>query len=52
MGWDGGTNQSVANQNTGQASTGGGDGVIINTFVFRKSARMWVALCLENGLVG
>ena len=22
------------------------------TIVFRKSARQWVALCLENGLVG
>lgn len=22
------------------------------TFVFRKSGREWVALCLENGLVG
>ena len=26
--------------------------MIINTFVFRKSDRMWVALCLENGFVG
>ena len=25
---------------------------MFNTFVFRKSGRVWVALCLENGLVG
>lgn len=25
---------------------------MFNTFVFRKSGRAWVALCLENGLVG
>ncbi len=25
---------------------------MFNSFVFRKSGRIWVALCLENGLVG
>lgn len=24
--------------------------MMFKTFVFRKSGRMWVALCLENGL--
>jgi hypothetical protein len=37
MGCDGGTNQRVASQNTGQASTGGGDGMIINTSTKRRS---------------